>query len=166
MNIQEQEAVEQIRRECEIHVRCRHKNIVVLHCWFMDEDSIYLVLEHCSGGTMLDMLNQQPDQKLGEKTAAKVIYDVTMSLYYLRTKFEIPIIHRDIKPENILVSRDKKTGEETFKLADFGWAVAMTPASVRDTLCGTTEYFPPEVLKVSNWVVIVNRHVAKHAQHF
>ena len=52
------------------------------------------------------------------------------------------IIHRDIKPENLLED------EGTIKLADFGWSVH-TPSDRRQTLCGTLDYLPPEMVSKS-----------------
>jgi aurora kinase len=51
------------------------------------------------------------------------------------------VIHRDIKPENILVGLH---GE--IKISDFGWSVH-APNNRRNTMCGTLDYLPPEMLK-------------------
>jgi len=50
------------------------------------------------------------------------------------------VIHRDIKPENLLLGL---SGE--LKMADFGWSVH-APSSRRETLCGTLDYLPPEMV--------------------
>ena len=49
------------------------------------------------------------------------------------------VIHRDIKPENILIGIH---GE--LKMSDFGWSVH-APSGHRGTMCGTLDYFPPEM---------------------
>jgi aurora kinase len=51
------------------------------------------------------------------------------------------VIHRDIKPENLLIGIK---GE--LKIADFGWSVH-APNSRRQTLCGTLDYLPPEMVE-------------------
>jgi serine/threonine protein kinase len=51
------------------------------------------------------------------------------------------VIHRDIKPENLLLGLN---GE--LKIADFGWSVH-APNSRRQTLCGTPDYLPPEMIE-------------------
>jgi aurora kinase len=62
---------------------------------------------------------------------------VAAALRYLHSK---NVMHRDIKPENILVGL---YGE--LKLADFGYSVH-APSNRRDTLCGTLDYLPPEMI--------------------
>jgi aurora kinase len=66
---------------------------------------------------------------------------VAAALRYLHSK---NVMHRDIKPENILVGL---YGE--LKLADFGYSVH-APSNRRDTLCGTLDYLPPEMLSSSS----------------
>ena len=60
------------------------------------------------------------------------------ALMYLHKKH---VIHRDIKPENLLLGL---AGE--LKIADFGWSVH-APTSRRQTLCGTLDYLPPEMIE-------------------
>ncbi|KAI0550060.1 kinase-like domain-containing protein [Xylaria curta] len=50
-------------------------------------------------------------------------------------------MHRDMKPKNILVGL---YGE--LRLADFGYSVH-APSNRRDTLCGTLDYLPPEMIR-------------------
>lgn len=60
------------------------------------------------------------------------------ALKYLHKKH---VMHRDIKPENILVGIH---GE--IKISDFGWSVH-APNNRRNTMCGTLDYLPPEMIK-------------------
>jgi serine/threonine protein kinase len=60
------------------------------------------------------------------------------ALSYIHSK---EVIHRDIKPENLLNSQG------TIKIADFGWSVYAPHESRRETLCGTLDYLPPEMVK-------------------
>ena len=59
------------------------------------------------------------------------------ALFYLHSKH---VIHRDIKPENLLNSSG------TIKIADFGWSIH-APTNKRQTLCGTLDYLPPEMVE-------------------
>ncbi len=55
------------------------------------------------------------------------------------------ITHRDLKPENILLE-SKDIDKLDVKIADFGWSVH-APTSRRNTLCGTLDYLPPEMVE-------------------
>lgn len=70
--------------------------------------------------------------------AAKYTYQVADAVNYCHRNH---VIHRDIKPENLLL-----TIEDNVKLADFGWSVH-SPSLKRNTLCGTTDYLPPEMVE-------------------
>lgn len=48
-----------------------------------------------------------------------------------------------MQPENLLIG-----ARGGLKLADFGWSVH-APNSRRNTLCGTLDYLPPEMIEVS-----------------
>lgn len=50
------------------------------------------------------------------------------------------VLFRDLKPENILL-----TPELTIKLIDYGFAIKKEGALTDNTICGTTEYYPPEI---------------------
>lgn len=52
------------------------------------------------------------------------------------------MIHRDIKPENLLNSFG------TIKMSDFGWS-CHAPSNRRQTMCGTQDYLPPEMVNGS-----------------
>jgi len=74
----------------------------------------------------------------GERQSAQYILELSQALSYCHTKH---VIHRDIKPENLLIGHN---GE--LKIADFGWSVH-APTSRRNTLCGTLDYLPPEMVE-------------------
>jgi len=66
------------------------------------------------------------------------IHSIAHALKYLHKKH---VIHRDIKPENLLLSIKGEV-----KIADFGWSVH-APSARRETLCGTLDYLPPEMIE-------------------
>ncbi|KAI0193958.1 serine/threonine-protein kinase [Xylaria flabelliformis] len=124
-----------VRREIEVHSSLRHPGILRFYGWFHDSQRIFLILEYAAGGELFTIL--QREGHFLEPRAAQYIAQVTSSLIYLHNK---NVIHRDIKPENILVGL---YGE--LKLADFGYSVH-APSDRRDTLCGTLDYLPPEMI--------------------
>mmetsp|Transcript_456 Transcript_456/g.1286 ORF Transcript_456/g.1286 Transcript_456/m.1286 type:complete len:324 (+) Transcript_456:65-1036(+) len=126
----------QLRREIEIQSHLRHRNILRMYGYFYDAKRIYLILEYSPGGEMYKRLTAKG--RFSEKVSARYISDLAMALQYCHQKH---VIHRDIKPENLLVGA---CGE--VKIADFGWSVH-APTSRRNTLCGTLDYLPPEMVE-------------------
>lgn len=133
----------QLRREIEIHHRLHHPNVVKLFSYFYDSKRIYLVLEYMPGGELFTALQKSEGGRFTEARAAHVIRQLAAALHRCH---KCCIVHRDIKPENILLG---KNGE--IKLADFGWSVQQRPEEKRQTLCGTLDYLPPEMVSNSNY---------------
>ena len=126
----------QVRREIEIQSNLRHPNVLRLYGYFHDKKRIFLVLEFAGHGELYKHLRKAG--KFTEQRAAHYIAQMTAALKYLHKKH---IMHRDIKPENILVGIH---GE--IKISDFGWSVH-APNNRRQTMCGTLDYLPPEMIK-------------------
>jgi len=128
-------AMNQMRREIEIAFHTRHKNILRTFGYFYDAENVYMILEPCAKGMLYTTL--QRVKKFAVPQAARYVAQLAEALLYLHSNH---ILHRDIKPENILLDHN-----DNVKLADFGWSVH-DPNDRRKTLCGTPEYFPPEVV--------------------
>lgn len=126
----------QLRREVEIQSHLRQRNILRMYGYFWDEKRIYIILEFAPGGELYKVLTSKG--KFSEHTTAKYILDLSKALAYCHAKH---VIHRDIKPENLLIGQ-----RGDIKIADFGWSVH-APSSRRQTLCGTLDYLPPEMVE-------------------
>ncbi|XP_064994414.1 serine/threonine-protein kinase Aurora-2-like isoform X1 [Musa acuminata AAA Group] len=125
----------QVRREVEIQSHLRHPNILRLYGYFYDEARVYLLLEYAEKGELYKEL--QKCTYFSERRTATYISSLARALIYLHGKH---VIHRDIKPENILIGLQ---GE--LKIADFGWSVRTF--NRRQTMCGTLDYLPPEMVE-------------------
>eukprot|EP00927_Polykrikos_kofoidii_P043084 TRINITY_DN3714_c0_g1_i1.p1 TRINITY_DN3714_c0_g1~~TRINITY_DN3714_c0_g1_i1.p1 ORF type:complete len:619 (+),score=99.00 TRINITY_DN3714_c0_g1_i1:123-1979(+) len=137
-----------VRREVDILRRLDHPNIVRLYEAFEDESTIYLVLELCEGGDLLERV-AVARERLPEKEAAILVAQMLGSVQHLYLR---GIVHRDLKPENFLFTRREPEREPLppevapIKLIDFGLSrrlsfevgMRMTPK------IGTTEYMAPE----------------------
>ncbi|KAJ1354649.1 hypothetical protein KIN20_011642 [Parelaphostrongylus tenuis] len=144
----------QVKREIEIQYHLRHPNILQLKGYFHDHQRVYIILEFAEGGQLYERMKKKG--KLEEPEAAKYVRQLADALSYCHVR---RVIHRDIKPENILLDRKGNA-----KIADFGWAVVASD-SRRETLCGTLDYLPPEMINgethdhtVDNWAIGILLH--------
>ncbi|XP_076168470.1 aurora kinase B isoform X1 [Ptiloglossa arizonensis] len=137
----------QAMREIEIQTHLRHPHILQMLTYFHDHKRIYLVLEFAAGGELYKALKRQPNERFNEHMSAKYTYQVADALEYCHRN---NVIHRDIKPENLLL-----TSAGDIKLADFGWSVH-APSSKRNTLCGTLDYLPPEMVTGQTYDIYVD----------
>ena len=100
-------------------------------------DIYYILMEHCQGGSVTDLMNNNRG-KLDLYTATYIILQVLDGLIYASsvpllskiadgsTKEVKGIVHRDIKPGNILLS--DTSYRPVVKIADFGLAKAFETA--------------------------------------
>lgn len=134
--LQQGKVEKQVRREIEIHSHLRHPNILRFYGHFHDSKRVFLILEFAGKGELYKHLRKE--NRFPEWKAAQYIAQMAAALKYLHKKH---VMHRDIKPENILVGIH---GE--IKISDFGWSVH-APNNRRNTMCGTLDYLPPEMIK-------------------
>ena len=134
--LQQGKVEKQVRREIEIHKNLRHPNILRFYGHFHDSKRVFLILEFAGKGELYKHLRKE--NRFPEWKAAQYIAQMAAALKYLHKKH---VMHRDIKPENILVGIH---GE--IKISDFGWSVH-APNNRRNTMCGTLDYLPPEMIK-------------------
>lgn len=133
--LQQGKVEKQVRREIEIQSNLTHPNVLRLFGHFHDAKRIFLILEFAGQGELYKHLRRE--QRFPEPKAAQYVAQMAAALKYLHKKH---VMHRDIKPENILVGIH---GE--IKISDFGWSVH-APNNRRNTMCGTLDYLPPEML--------------------
>lgn len=133
------EMAHQLQREIEIQTNLRHKNVIALYQFFYDSSCVYLVLEYAAKGELFAHLRRA--KRFNEAKTARLIHDLTLALMYCHSKH---VIHRDLKPENLLLGASNDV-----KIADFGWSVHAPNATLinrRQTICGTPDYLPPEMI--------------------
>ena len=123
--------------EIKIMKRLEHPFILTLHYAFQTPTEIYLILDYCPNGDLLDLIEKR--QKIDEQTSKFYLAEIILALEYLHSK---DIIYRDLKPANILLDE-----EGHVKLADFGLAKEnVNSSNPARTLAGTPAYLPPETL--------------------
>lgn len=134
------------KREGEIVRMVNHPNVVKTIDVFETSTHLYVVMEHVSGGNLLEFLAGGKN-RVNEKNALRIAGQLLDAVAYLHSN---DVIHRDIKAENILVGRDG-----TIKVADFGLARRLDGVA-SDEYClssvlGTPAYCSPEVVTRSHY---------------
>ncbi|KAG0380882.1 hypothetical protein BGX24_003743 [Mortierella sp. AD032] len=149
------------RQEIDIHLSLssanagQHPNIVDMSSVIETKDSLYLVMEYCSGGDLYDAITSQhaaaSDSGLGFSAAPNttggrhlnvhsdksVLDAMAQIISALAHSHRHQVFHRDLKPENVLVA-----GDGSLKLADFGLATKDRIST--DYGCGSSFYMAPE----------------------
>lgn len=89
--------LEKLRREVAIHGGLDHPNIVKCHEAFESNNSLYIVMELCTGGELYDRIAAK--KKFSEVEAKHVFKQIVEGVKYLH---DHKIAHCDLKPDNIL----------------------------------------------------------------
>lgn len=116
---------ENIKREICTLATINHQHIINYKTSFIAETSLYLVMEYCPGGSLLDWIESEKEISLD--SLLKIFIDLTKTFAMLHKR---KIIHHDIKPSNIMFDAYGNA-----KISDFGCV---------NTRNGTIIYLPPE----------------------
>ena len=102
-------------REATIMSTVDHPNIVRFYTSFLENDSLYILMEHAQKGDLYKMLREQRSKKkyLSEKDLWDYAYQICKGVAHLHAN---NIMHRDIKPLNLLVDPTC----HILKICDFG----------------------------------------------
>ncbi|CAK9023976.1 unnamed protein product [Durusdinium trenchii] len=119
-----------------------HAHICKAYECYEDRRHIYLVMDICSGGTLLETLCVQ--QRFPEAQAAKIMRQTLSALLYLH---QANFIFRDLKTENIMFAKPVKEGEVgNIKLIDFGLCCPFRPGAKITKAAGTPYSVAPELV--------------------
>ncbi|KAE8707128.1 Calcium-dependent protein kinase 16 [Hibiscus syriacus] len=136
-------AVEDVKREVKILEALKgHENMVQFYNAFEDDSYVYIVMELCEGGELLDRILAKKYSRYSEKDAAVVVRQMlkVAAECHLRG-----LVHRDMKPENFLF---KSTRDDSpLKATDFGLSDFIRPGKRFRDIVGSAYYVAPEVLK-------------------
>ncbi|KAK4773938.1 hypothetical protein SAY87_028957 [Trapa incisa] len=136
-------SVEDVKREVKIlKALTGHENVVQFYNAFEDDSYVYIAMELCEGGELLDRILAKKESRYTEMDAAVVVRQM------LRVVAECHLqgmVHRDLKPENFLF---KSTREDSpLKATDFGLSDFIKPGRKFHDIVGSAYYVAPEVLK-------------------
>ncbi|KAF4611694.1 hypothetical protein D9613_004200 [Agrocybe pediades] len=113
---------------------------------------VFILMEFCPGGGIIDMMNRRLRERLTEAEILQIFVDVCEGVAYMHNS-RPPLLHRDLKVENILQS-----SATSFKLCDFGSATTVSnpPTTMQEIRAleadlnrhTTLQYRAPEMVDV------------------
>ncbi|CAJ1929743.1 unnamed protein product [Sphenostylis stenocarpa] len=134
-------AIEDVRREVQIlRALTGHKNLVQFYDAYEDHDNVYIVMELCEGGELLDRILSRGG-KYTEEDAKVVLRQILNVVAFCHLQ---GVVHRDLKPENFLFT--SKDENSNLKAIDFGLSDFVKPDERLNDIVGSAYYVAPEVL--------------------
>ncbi|KAF5938098.1 hypothetical protein HYC85_025604 [Camellia sinensis] len=134
-------AIEDVRREVKIlQALTGHRNLVQCYDCCEDDENVYVVMELCKGGELLDRILSRGG-KYSEEDAKAVMVQILSVVAYCHLQ---GVVHRDLKPENFLFT--SKDENSPLKAIDFGLSDYVKPDERLNDIVGSAYYVAPEVL--------------------
>uniref|UniRef100_A0A0D6QY21 Protein kinase domain-containing protein n=1 Tax=Araucaria cunninghamii TaxID=56994 RepID=A0A0D6QY21_ARACU len=134
-------AIEDVRREVKIlRALTGHSNLVKFHEAYEDNANVYIVMELCEGGELLERILSRGG-KYTEDDAKAVIVQILNVVAFCHLQ---GVVHRDLKPENFLFTN--KDEHAQLKAIDFGLSDFVKPDERLNDIVGSAYYVAPEVL--------------------
>ena len=143
-----------LKKEIEILRDIKHENIVKLYEVKENNDSFFLVMELCNGGSLskcLEKYKEKYNKPFSEEIVQYLMKQIVTAIKYCHSK---KILHRDIKPDNILIkfnSEQEKNNidmlKSTVKIIDFGFARYLPDSEYASTVVGSPAYMDPGLLE-------------------
>ena len=130
-----------VKQELSILKIVKHKNIVQLYEILETPRHIFIVMEYCEGGDIMNYILTR--ERLSENESLKFFHQLINALYYLHSQ---NIAHRDIKIDNLLLDSNYD-----LKLIDFGLSTKYSDDELLNQPCGTIVYAAPEVLNYKDY---------------
>ena len=134
-----------LRLEIELLSNLDHPNVVKILDAFEDSKTLYMILEICPGGDLLDQLLAKKNHRYTEREAQNILIQMCRAVGYIHAK---GICHRDLKMDNWLFTSTENDNQE-LKLIDFGLSKKYYNATkaVADmkTFLGTPGFVAPEI---------------------
>lgn len=131
-----------IKAEFNVLRQLDHAHICKAYECYEDRRNIYLVMDVCSGGTLLETLCEQ--HKFCEKDVAAIMRQILSALAYLH---QSNFIFRDLKTENVMFAQAvKQNTVGNVKLIDFGLCCPFEKGTRLAKAAGTPYSVAPELV--------------------
>jgi len=129
--------------EAQTYLKMDHPHIARLLRVFDGPETVYLVMEYCSGGSLFQRLEKQGI--FTEEDAAWAVFQILSALHYCHKHPIGTVCHRDIKGENFVYASEQPSAP--LKLIDFGLSRILSPENPNmKGATGTLQYMAPEVV--------------------
>ncbi|XP_047338264.1 CDPK-related kinase 3 [Impatiens glandulifera] len=134
-------SIEDVRREVKIlKALSGHKHLVRYFDACEDTNNIYIVMDLCEGGELLDRILSRGG-RYPEHDAKLIVVQILSVVSFCHLQ---GVVHRDLKPENFLFM--SKNEDSDMKLIDFGLSDFIKPDERLNDIVGSAYYVAPEVL--------------------
>lgn len=134
-------SIEDVRREVKIlRALSGHKHLIHFYDACEDANNVYIVMELCEGGELLDRILSRGG-RYTEADAKLIIVQILSVVAFCHLQ---GVVHRDLKPENFLFM--SKSEDADMKLIDFGLSDFIRPEERLNDIVGSAYYVAPEVL--------------------
>ncbi|GJU67833.1 CDPK-related kinase 3 isoform X1, partial [Tanacetum coccineum] len=134
-------SIEDVRREVKIlRALSGHKHLIHFYDACEDTNNVYIVMELCEGGELLDRILSRGG-RYTEADAKLIIVQILSVVAFCHLQ---GVVHRDLKPENFLFM--SKSEDADMKLIDFGLSDFIRPEERLNDIVGSAYYVAPEVL--------------------
>ncbi|ONK58836.1 uncharacterized protein A4U43_C08F240 [Asparagus officinalis] len=134
-------AIEDVRREVKIlKALSGHKHLVKFYDACEDTVNVYIIMELCEGGELLDRILARGGRYM-EDDAKEIIAQILTVVAFCHLQ---GVVHRDLKPENFLFTSKEESAP--MKLIDFGLSDFIRPDERLNDIVGSAYYVAPEVL--------------------
>lgn len=125
-------------KEAVLLAKMKHPNVVAFKESFEAEGHLYIVMEYCDGGDLMQKIKHQKGRLFPEDTILNWFTQMCLGVNHIHKK---RVLHRDIKSKNIFLTQNGKV-----KLGDFGSArLLSSPMAFACSYVGTPYYVPPEI---------------------
>ncbi|KAH9625918.1 hypothetical protein KSS87_023438 [Heliosperma pusillum] len=134
-------SIEDVRREVKmLKALSGHRHLVKFYDACEDSNNVYIVMELCDGGELLDRILSRGG-KYTEEDAKAIIKQILNVVSFCHLQ---GVVHRDLKPENFLFT--SRSEDADMKLIDFGLSDFIRPDERLNDIVGSAYYVAPEVL--------------------
>ncbi|CAH9090329.1 unnamed protein product [Cuscuta europaea] len=134
-------SIEDVRREVRILKSLSgHRHLVRFYDACEDANNVYIVMELCEGGELLDRILSRGG-RYPEDDAKLIVVQILSVVAFCHLQ---GVVHRDLKPENFLFT--SRNEDADMKLIDFGLSDFIRPDERLNDIVGSAYYVAPEVL--------------------